>query len=229
MAELEGVSGEGGEEFPALSGGIPVNKSEAHSHESNELPRRSTLNDQRYGVLSLQATQSSPDPDAQALSVGTNLTTLGLDLNASSELHRTLASPFNERQPHNGGHPDVDLQTPACFTQQSPRLSPSLLTRLEPDTLLLCFFASPGTDLQLIAADELYSRGFLWHKELCAWLARSTDSTGSEPIKTDRGEQGAFTVFDPASWSHARKDNFVLDYGSVEHRQAIQLHRQNKT
>lgn len=189
---------------------------------------RSALADGRYGLLNLQGTLKAQDPDLTALSVGTDLTTLGLDLNASSELHKTLASPFAEKQPPNGGHSEVDLKTPACYTQQAPRLSSQLISRLEPETLLLCFYGSPATDLQLSAAEELYIRGFMWHKELRAWLARANDAAGNPPRSTDRGEQGSFTLFDPSQWAHVRKDNFVLDYGSIERREAIQLRRQNK-
>lgn len=52
----------------------------------------------------------------------------------------------------------------------------------------------PGDEAQLIAADELHCRGWLYHKRLRMWLLPAPNAM---PQKSVRGERGAYVVFNP--------------------------------
>ena len=174
------------------------------------------------------------DMDLSTLALGTDLTTLGLNLNSTEALHKTFASPWADAP----CRPERDLATPAAYLQQPPWLAPGLLGRFSAESLFYVFYSCPGEEGQLLAAEELAARGWLWHKELQAWLQRAP---GEPPAaKGERGERGAFIFFDCATWeagacrtaaiaslrafAHAtrvlcfavRKDNFALDYAALD-------------
>jgi len=99
-----------------------------------------TLRDQ--GVKSMQSPQAAPDPfgllgllsvirmsdpDLTSLALGIDLTTLGLNLNSSENLHKTFASPWSD-EPAKGG---PDFSIPECYyAKQPPPLHVSYLTSL---------------------------------------------------------------------------------------------------
>ena len=168
-------------------------------------------NPDRFGLLGLLSVIRMSDPDLTTLALGTDLTTLGLNLNSADSLWKTFASPWADAP--SAGEPELSL--PDCFvSQQPPRLQPQLLQRFQLETLLYAFYSMPGDEGQLYAAEELYSRGWLYHKELKLWLARVQDAAVAE--KTAQFERGSFWVFDLTSWQRVRKDNFVLQYDAVE-------------
>jgi CCR4-NOT transcription complex subunit 2 len=61
----------------------------------------------------------------------------------------------------------------------------------------------PADEAQLIAADELSVRGWMYHKRLRTWLLQAPSGSApgaAQPVKTARGERGSFLVFNPAAW-----------------------------
>ena len=86
------------------------------------------------GMKSMQAAQSTPDPygllgllsvirmndlDLASLALGIDLTTLGLNLNSSENLHKTFKSPWSEESAKG----DPEFNVPQCyFTEQPPAL-----------------------------------------------------------------------------------------------------------
>jgi CCR4-NOT transcription complex subunit 2 len=165
---------------------------------------------ERFGLLGLLSAIRMSDVDLSTLALGTDLTTLGLNLNAPEPLYKTFASPWADAP----CRPEPDLGTPACYLQQPPHLSAALFGRLSPECLLYIFYSSPGEDLQLAAAEELAQRGWLWHKDLKAWLQRAP---GAEPpVKLPNGERGSYLFFDVNTWERMRKDAFVLDYAALD-------------
>ena len=72
----------------------------------------------RFGLLGLLSVIRMSDPDLTTLALGTDLTTLGLNLNSRENLYKTFASPWVDGPIR--GEPEFTL--PACYVQRLPRL-----------------------------------------------------------------------------------------------------------
>lgn len=164
----------------------------------------------RYGLLGLLSVIRMTDPDVTTLALGTDLTTLGLNLNSPEALWKTFSSPWADAP----GKPEPDFRTPSCYLTPPPRLTPAYFAHFQPDTLFYIFYGMPGDEAQVYAADELANRGWYYHKELKTWLTRAPNT---EPLqKTDRFERGAFFLFDPTTWDVVRKENFTVTFDALE-------------
>jgi CCR4-NOT transcription complex subunit 2 len=150
---------------------------------------------ERYGLLGLLAAIRMSDADLSTLALGTDLTTLGLNLNSPEPLHKTFAGPWADAP----CRPEPELGTPAAYLQQPPYLTAAILARFSPESLFYVFYSCPGEEAQLAASEELASRGWSWHTEMHAWLIRAPDS--AVPVKTERGERGSWVVFDASTWT----------------------------
>lgn len=164
----------------------------------------------RFGLLGLLSVIRMSDPDLTTLALGTDLTTLGLNLNSPDPLYKTFGSPWSDAPPRH----ELELALPACYAVHTKRASPGAFAKFTPETLFYVFYSSPGDETRLFAADELTKRGWGFHKELKAWLTRVA---GSDPVtKTSVGERGSFWIFDVQTWERVRKDNFNLQYDALE-------------
>lgn len=72
----------------------------------------------RFGLLGLLSVIRMSDPDLTALALGTDLTTLGLNLNSRENLYKTFASPWAD-EPIRG---EPDFVVPPCYDQKAPQL-----------------------------------------------------------------------------------------------------------
>lgn len=166
----------------------------------------------RFGLLGLLGVIRMSDPDLTTLALGTDLTTLGLNLNSPEPLYKTFGSPWADTPPR----PEVELLLPACYSVPVAGVRPAVFQKFQQETLFYVFYSMPGDESQLFAADELCARGWGFHKELKAWIMRVA---GTEPVmKSERGERGSFWIFDVMSWERIRKDNFNLQYDQLEAR-----------
>mmetsp|Transcript_39109 Transcript_39109/g.47346 ORF Transcript_39109/g.47346 Transcript_39109/m.47346 type:complete len:519 (+) Transcript_39109:125-1681(+) len=165
----------------------------------------------RFGLLGLLSVIRMQDPDLTTLALGTDLTTLGLNLNSPGSLYKTFASPWADSP----GRVEPDFNLPSCYLQPL-RLQPGYFGKYQDETLLYIFYSMPNDEAQLFAADELHNRGWLYHKILKVWL---TSVPNSEPsVKNNHSERGSFYFFDTNTWERVRKDNFVLQYDQLEAR-----------
>lgn len=72
-----------------------------------------------FGLLGLLSVIRMSDPDLTSLALGIDLTTLGLNLNSSENLHKTFASPWSE----DPTKADPEFSVPQCYyTKQPPTL-----------------------------------------------------------------------------------------------------------
>ena len=77
-----------------------------------------------FGLLGLLSVIRMSDPDLTSLALGIDLTTLGLNLNSSENLHKTFASPWSD-EPAKG---EPDFTIPECYyAKQPPALHVSCL------------------------------------------------------------------------------------------------------
>ncbi|CAA0842244.1 NOT2 / NOT3 / NOT5 family [Striga hermonthica] len=170
----------------------------------------------QYGMLGLLSIIKMVNPALTSLALGIDLTTLGLNLNSSETLHKKFASPWSDEPVR--GEPEYNV--PECYyAKQTPPLKQSYFARFRPETLFYIFYSMPKDEAQLFAANELYNRGWFYHRELRLWFTRVKNM---EPlVKTNSYERGCYFCFDPNNWQTARKDNFVLQYEMVEKRPAL--------
>jgi CCR4-NOT transcription complex subunit 2 len=114
--------------------------------ESNEIE-----NQTKYGLLGLLDVIRMTNADLNTLALGSDLTTLGLNLNSSECLYSTFASPWAEapttREPQ--------FSLPMCYYMQPPPLKTSHLSKFQLETLFYIFYAMPRDVLQAYSAQEL--------------------------------------------------------------------------
>ncbi|GJE97656.1 NOT2 family protein [Phanerochaete sordida] len=165
----------------------------------------------RWGLLGLLAMIKSADLDINLLSVGTDLGTMGLDMQAPGSLYSTFITPWADSSAAHTVEPDFHL--PACYNVAPPPPGPAKAAAFSDETLFFMFYASPRDALQEIAAQELWNRNWRYHKELRLWITKETGTPSS--AKIPGGEQGTYSYWDPDNWEKARKDMTVL-YSDLE-------------
>ncbi|KAH9030345.1 hypothetical protein EDB85DRAFT_1963714 [Lactarius pseudohatsudake] len=158
----------------------------------------------RWGLL-------AQDPDQALLSVGTDLGTMGLDMQQQGNLYSTFITPWADSSAAHTVEPDFHL--PGCYNVQPPAPGPGKAAAFSDETLFFMFYSSPRDALQEIAAQELYNRNWRYHKELRIWLTKESGTAPSQ--KVPGGEQGTYTFWDPDNWAKERKEMVVL-YADLE-------------
>lgn len=167
----------------------------------------------RYGLLGLLGVIRMTDPDLSMLALGSDLTTLGLNLNSPDALYSTFASPWVESNQTAGLNIEPEFHLPSCYNVQPPPPAQSKISTFSDETLFYIFYSMPKDFLQEASAQELYNRNWRYHKELHLWL---TKEQGTEPTaKTQAFERGTYIFFDPNSWEKVKKDA-ILMYESLE-------------
>lgn len=174
-------------------------------------------NPDRFGLLGLLSVIKMSNPDLTSLALGIDLTTLGLNLNSTENLHKTFASPWSN-EPSKG---DPEFSVPQCYyAKNSPPLHQGLFTKLLLETLFYVFYSMPKDEAQLHAVNELYNRGWFYHKEHNLWFIR----IGEPLVKTNAYERGSYHCFDPHSFEIVQKENSVLYYEMLEKRPSLSQH-----
>jgi CCR4-NOT transcription complex subunit 2 len=134
--------------------------------------------------------------DVSTLRLGIDLGSLGLDLNSSEPLHRSMKSPFTSRDrassSSSGGKSSKEeeeeedsFSLPACYSFKPPRLQLEHFGSFPIQTLLYVFYSLPQETIQAIAAQELYRRGLKYHDRLRAWFTRKEVKNTFQIFKFD--------------------------------------------
>jgi CCR4-NOT transcription complex subunit 2 len=127
----------------------------------------------RWGLLGLLAMIKNTDPDQTLLTIGTDLGTMGLDMQHQAcvsvflcllwgglvltcrvrNLYSTFITPWADSSAAHTVEPDFHL--PACYNVQPPPPGPNKAAAFSDETLFFMFYSSPRDALQEIAAQEL--------------------------------------------------------------------------
>ncbi|KAK3544941.1 hypothetical protein QTP86_029212, partial [Hemibagrus guttatus] len=155
------------------------------------------------------------DPGMVHLALGSDLTTLGLNLNSPENLYPKFASPWASTpcRPQ-----DIDFHVPSEYLTNvhvRDKLAAIKLSRYGEDLLFYLYYMNGGDLLQLLAAVELFNRDWRYHKEERMWITRAP---GMEPMmKTNSYERGTYYFFDCLNWRKVAKE-FHLEYDKLEER-----------
>lgn len=147
--------------------------------------------DAKYGLMGLLDVIKMTDRDLNSLSLGSDLTTFGLNLNSTESLYTTFTGPFADQTSSN----EPQFTTPQCYLMHPPSLKPDHLTKFQLETLFYMFYAMPRDILQTTAAVELYRREWRYHGELRVWFKPRSPQ---EQIQGHPGVQ--YVYFDMAAW-----------------------------
>ncbi|XP_055950402.1 CCR4-NOT transcription complex subunit 2-like isoform X3 [Argiope bruennichi] len=160
------------------------------------------------------------DPKLVSLALGSDLTTLGLNLNTTENLYPSFAGPWAEHpcRPQDivGFFPDYHVPSEYLVNQNiRDKLAPVKLNRYGEDLLFYLFYMFSGDVLQLAAAAELYNRDWRFHKDDRVWITRVPGMNPTE--KCQSFERGMYYFFDADNWRKVAKE-FHLDYERLEER-----------
>ncbi|XP_066543311.1 CCR4-NOT transcription complex subunit 2 isoform X2 [Amia ocellicauda] len=171
----------------------------------------------QFGMIGLLTfiRAAETDPGMVHLALGSDLTTLGLNLNSPENLYPKFASPWASApcRPQ-----DIDFHVPSEYLTNihiRDKLAAIKLSRYGEDLLFYLYYMNGGDLLQLLAAVELFNRDWRYHKEERVWITRAP---GMEPtIKTNTYERGTYYFFDCLNWRKVAKE-FHLEYDKLEER-----------
>ncbi|XP_021423252.2 CCR4-NOT transcription complex subunit 2 isoform X5 [Oncorhynchus mykiss] len=177
---------------------------------------RGMVTDQ-FGMIGLLTfiRAAETDPGMVHLALGSDLTTLGLNLNSPENLYPKFASPWASApcRPQ-----DIDFHVPSEYLTNihiRDKLAAIKLARYGEDLLFYLYYMNGGDLLQLLAAVELFNRDWRYHKEERVWITRAP---GMEPtLKTNTYERGTYYFFDCLNWRKVAKE-FHLEYDKLEER-----------
>merc|ERR1719213_1354970 len=140
----------------------------------------------RFGLMGLLSVIRMTDQDLNTLALGTDLTTLGLNLNSSDCLYATFASPWADSPAQR----DPEFNLPQCYYMQPPALKTGHFSKFQLETLFYIFYNMPRDTLQAYAATELYNRDWRYHKDLKLWFTRASRQGSQE------AQKGQYIYFD---------------------------------
>lgn len=148
----------------------------------------------RYGLLGLLNVIRKTNPDLNTLELGSDLTSLGLNLNSPDSLHATFASPYSSTPTKS--RPTFSL--PECYYMQPPTLNYDQIKKFQLETLFYIFYGMPRDVLQGCAAEELYRRNWRFHMDTKFWFHASHKQTESGDVGTV--PQAQYVYFDFNTW-----------------------------
>ncbi|KAG2165424.1 hypothetical protein JADG_005163 [Aureobasidium aubasidani] len=160
---------------------------------------------EKWGLPGLLAKIRSNDAGS-AFTMGVDINSLGLDLDSPEPLFATFSTPFAD----NRSRPVIpEFTLPGGYTVTNVPSLASRMPAFSDETLFFVFYQNPRDVVQELAAGELYSRDWRWHKELQQWMMK--DAQMAAPLRvSERSERGVYIFFDANNWRRERRE-----FGSV--------------
>lgn len=201
-----------GSDLASQSAGSPVS-----THQSSRPRRRlSELpENERWGLQGLLAQLPGRSDSTGGIVMGQDLNSLGIDFDSAEPLFPTFSTPFADA---NAKQAIPDFNLPGAYSVGNV---PPLHTRIgnfSDETLFAIFYQYTRDVMQEMAAAELYSRDWRWHKQLRQWMMK--DASMAQPLRiTERSERGVYVFFDAMNWRRERRE-YLLEYDSLDQRHA---------
>ncbi|SPJ11017.1 CCR4-NOT transcription complex subunit 2, putative [Plasmodium sp. DRC-Itaito] len=162
--------------------------------------RSKSYNRKNYGLLGILKVIKMTDPNLNILAIGSDLTTLGLNLNSPNYICTSVSSPFSENPIEN----EEDFIKPISYLNTKFQIRLSLLLKLQTETLFYIFYNLPRDVLQAYAASELYIRKWIYHIVYKKWF---TPKNSTSTICLEKC--ASWIYFDPLTWSKKTYDNYL--------------------
>lgn len=156
--------------------------------------------DDPYGLTGMLKVVRMNDLNLNVLALGTDLTSLGLNLNERETLSSSFASPLLDEQPPKEEFNEFTL--PPYYYINPPALKITQLQNFTPETLFYIFYTVVGSALQGYAAAELYNRGWVYHNTFRKWFTTiaAQRQTGSMDARDMEAKVNEWIYFEPAVW-----------------------------
>ncbi|EWZ41274.1 hypothetical protein FOCG_03203 [Fusarium oxysporum f. sp. radicis-lycopersici 26381] len=140
-------------------------------------------------------------PDYHAMVVGMDPNSLGLDINSQELFSTQIYSLFDDAPPRpvlsNGR-----FRLPDCYNVTNVQPIESKIQSFNEETLFWIFYSCTADVKQQMAAVELHSRNWRWHKKHQIWLTKDEHMTPQ--ILSPNHERGYYVVWDTNSWRKER-------------------------
>ncbi|KAJ4270000.1 transcriptional regulator [Fusarium torreyae] len=165
----------------------------------------------KWGIKGLRTLMNNY-PDYHAMVVGMDPTSLGLDI-SSQELFSTQNYSLFDDAPPRPALAAGKFRLPDCYNVTNVQPVESKIQSFNEETLFWIFYSCTADVKQQMAAVELHSRNWRWHKKLQLWLTKDEHMTPQ--ILSPNHERGFYIVWDTTNWRKERRE-FTLHYGDLD-------------
>ena len=171
----------------------------------------------QFGMFGLLTFIRAAETDSKlvSLALGSDLTTLGLNLNSPESLFASFSSPWSDTPAR---PQDIDYNVPQEYIinmKMRDKLAPIKLNKYGDELLFYLYYNNGNDVLQMYVNIELHSRHWRYHKEERIWILKDQNI---EPIyRTQTHEQGTFIVFDVKQFKKIHRD-MTVEYSKLEDR-----------
>ncbi|KAF5666205.1 NOT2 family [Fusarium heterosporum] len=165
----------------------------------------------KWGLKGLRTLMNNY-PDYHAMVVGMDPGSLGLDINSQDLFSTQIYSLFDDTPPR-PALPTGKFRLPDCYNVTNVQPIESKIQSFNEETLFWIFYSCTADVKQQMAAVELHSRNWRWHKKLQLWLTKDEHMTPQ--ILSPNHERGFYIVWDTINWRKERRE-FTLYYGDLD-------------
>ncbi|CAG9997729.1 unnamed protein product [Clonostachys byssicola] len=165
----------------------------------------------KWGVKGLRTLMNNY-PDYHTMVVGIDPGTLGVDITSPDLISNQHYSLFDDTPPR----PTVSgskFRLPDCYNVTNVQPIETKIGSFNEETLFWIFYSCPNDIKQHLAASELHTRNWRWHKKHQVWLTKDEHMTPQ--ILSPTHERGYYIVWDTATWRKDRRE-FTLYYNDLD-------------
>ncbi|PHH52988.1 General negative regulator of transcription subunit 2 [Ceratocystis fimbriata CBS 114723] len=149
-------------------------------------------------------------PDYNAMLSGIDVTQLGLDLASTEMISTQNYSLFDDMLPY----PAISkFRLPECYNVTNVQSIEQVIRSFNEESLFWIFYSCPADVRQHMAAAELHSRNWRWHKKMCIWITKD-EIMVPQAINANE-ERGFYIVWDTNYWRKERRE-LLLSYSDLE-------------
>ncbi|KAF3811655.1 General negative regulator of transcription subunit 2 [Colletotrichum gloeosporioides] len=163
----------------------------------------------KFGLKGLRMLMTNY-PSYGALMQGMDPNEFGLNVNSSELISTQIYSLFDDTPPR-PAIPNVRL--PECYKVTNVQPIETKIPSFNEETLFWIFYSCPQDIKQHLAAQELHTRNWRWHKKLHFWLTK--DELMMPASLGPNHERGYYIIWDTISWRKERRE-LTLHYGDLE-------------